>query len=309
MQGAFHEDLEVVPVLVQQLELEGIRDLIGRDPRLRDGLEAPDHEAAHLLLHVRVAVGIAQDRHHAIDARDLVGHDVEVLGRVQGHVDAGHRADCLGPLAGAVDDDLCLDVAAVGEHAGDCAVRHGHPENASALEDLDPAHAGALGKRLRDVGRIRRAVAREPDGALQVAGLQDGAPLQGLGGSEDLALEVEGIGRCGRAQQLHHALGRAGNGDPAALLVAGAQSGLGLELLVELRRVLDEPGAALRRAQLSHEPGRMPGGAGRELPLLEQHHIGPAEVGQVVGDAGADDAAADDDDAGAVRKCGHDQTL
>ncbi|CAB4737324.1 unannotated protein [freshwater metagenome] len=44
----------------------------------------------------------------------------------------------------------------------------------------------------------------------------------------------------------------------------------------------------------------MPGGAGRELALLEEHDIGEAEVGEVVRDARADDAASDDDDVGAV---------
>src|ERR1700730_2810625 len=49
----------------------------------------------------------------------------------------------------------------------------------------------------------------------------------------------------------------------------------------------------------------MPGCAAGELALFEQDNVGEAELGQVVGDAGADDAAADDDDVGAIRKrCG-----
>jgi hypothetical protein len=41
------------------------------------------------------------------------------------------------------------------------------------------------------------------------------------------------------------------------------------------------------------------------LALFEEHDVGDAELGQVVGDAGADDAAADDDDTGAVgKRCG-----
>jgi hypothetical protein len=39
--------------------------------------------------------------------------------------------------------------------------------------------------------------------------------------------------------------------------------------------------------------------------LFEQHYVGDAKLGQVVGDAGADHAAANDDDVRAVgRRCG-----
>ena len=42
-------------------------------------------------------------------------------------------------------------------------------------------------------------------------------------------------------------------------------------------------------------PGRVPGGAAGQLALLEQQHVGDAELGQVVGGRAAGDAAADDD--------------
>ena len=48
----------------------------------------------------------------------------------------------------------------------------------------------------------------------------------------------------------------------------------------------------------------MPGGAGGELLALEQHHIGHAELGEVIRDAGADRTAADHDDLGALRDLG-----
>jgi hypothetical protein len=73
----------VVPVLLEQLELERVGDRVGRDPRLRLGLEAADDEPADLLLEVGVAVRVAQDRQVAVDALDLVGDDVEVLGGVE----------------------------------------------------------------------------------------------------------------------------------------------------------------------------------------------------------------------------------
>ncbi|CAB4737336.1 unannotated protein [freshwater metagenome] len=229
VQRALHEDLEVVPVLVQQLELERVRELVGRDPGLRHRLEPADDEPADLLLHIGVAVGVAEDRHHPIDALDLVGHDVEVLGGVQRHVHAGHRADGLRPLPRAVHDDAGLDVALIGADAGDGATRHRHADNPGALEDPGPELARSAGEGLRDIGRVRRAVARQPDRALQITGLENRDALEGLRWREDLALEVEGLGGRGSAQQLHHSLGGSGDRDAAALLVAGAQARLGLK--------------------------------------------------------------------------------
>ena len=52
----------------------------------------------------------------------------------------------------------------------------------------------------------------------------------------------------------------------------------------------------VRRAQLSDETCRVPGRAAGELLPLEQHDVFPAELNEMIGDAAADDATADDDD-------------
>ncbi len=52
----------------------------------------------------------------------------------------------------------------------------------------------------------------------------------------------------------------------------------------------------------------MPRGAVGQLVLLEQHHVGLAHLGEVVGDAAAEDAAADDDDP-RLRRNGSDGTF
>ena len=87
-------------------------------------------------------------------------------------------------------------------------------------------------------------------------------------------------------------------------------SRLAYRSLVYLRSSVDvsevEPNVTIR-------PGGVPRGARGELVALDQHRVGPAEMAQVVGDGRADDAAADDDDTGAVGKGGsglaHDQSL
>src|SRR5262249_56346534 len=82
---------------------------------------------------------------------------------------------------------------------------------------------------------------------------------------------------------------------------AGGLAGLGVEAGVEIAGVLAHLGGGLGGgAEADHEPGGVPGGAGGDAVALEEHDVFPAHVGEVVSDRAADDAAADDDDAGAL---------
>src|ERR1039457_4465612 len=64
---ALHEDREMIPVLFEKLELEGVGQRVGGDPGFRVGLEPADDQAAHFLLEVGVSVWVAQDRQVAVD--------------------------------------------------------------------------------------------------------------------------------------------------------------------------------------------------------------------------------------------------
>ena len=235
MKRGLHEDLEVFPVLIQQLKLERVWNLRRRHPRFGDRLEPTDDEPADFFLHVGVAVGVAQDRGHALHALDEFCDDVEVLCGVKGHGDAGHQADGVRPLSGAVDDDLGLDGALVGDDAGggtvgDDDIQHTHP-----LHHARTTVARTLGERLCDVGGVGGAVLGQPKGALQIRGLQMRPQLEGTVGGDDLALQVVGLGCSSGAQQLHHALRRASHRDSAALLPASGEPGLLLERCIQLR--------------------------------------------------------------------------
>src|SRR5436309_1091935 len=95
---------------------------------------------------------------------------------------------------------------------------------------------------------------------------------------------------------------------PAALRARGLAR-LGLEAAVEIDAVANKLGQIARGAELAHEAGGVPRGPSREAPLLEHDHVTPPQRGQVIGDAGADDATADDDDARLARKRGHRERL
>ena len=291
----------MIPVFVEQLELERVGQRVGGDPGLGVGLEAADHQPADLLLDIGVAVRVAQDREVPVHPVDLLGDHVEVFGRVQRHGHPGHRADLLGPLAGAVDHHLGLDVAVVGAdscYGFSCAVGKQDAGDPGPLAHRDAFIAGAPGQRGGQVGRVGAAVAGQPDRPGEVVDPHDRVELAGPLRADQLALQLVGLGGGGRPPELGHAVGGPGDGDAAAAAEAGAQAGLRLEPGVQLGGVLDQPGAALRGAQLADQAGRVPGGAAGQLALLEQQHVGPAQLGQVVGHAGADHAPADDHDPG-----------
>ena len=304
MQRIFHQDRELIPVLRQQLEGEIGGQLVRREPRLGLRLEPAHDEPADFLLEVRVAVGVAQHRKVRPDAVDDVRHHVEVLGRVQRHIHPAQRADLLGPLPGAVDDDLGLDIAPRGAHAGHPAAVGEYPGHPGALADPGAAVARAPGQRVREVRGVGRPVARQPQRPGQVVAPHHRVQLDRPGRADQLAVQpVRGRGRRG-PPQLPQPLGRAGHGDPAAPAEPGREPGLGLEPGVQLGGILHQLRQALRRAQLADQAGRVPGGPAGQLALLEQQQVGPAEPGQVVGDAGADHTAADDDHPGATGQRG-----
>ncbi len=91
---------------------------------------------------------------------------------------------------------------------------------------------------------------------------------------------------------------RAGEVEAAGDVHAAGDAGDRLDLLVEVDRVLLQLGDVGVAVQRVHAAGGVPGRAGGELGALDQHEVVPAALGQVIGDAGADDAAADDDDLG-----------
>ncbi len=300
-----HQDLELLPVVLERLEDERVRDALGA-PRLRPRVEAAHEEAAHFLLHVDVPVGIAQHRQVRRDARDRLGHDVHVLAGVERDRHPAHPAQLARPHARAVDEDARRDRPLGGLDARHRATLDAHPGHLHALAELGTARAGAAGEGLGHVGGIGLAVPRDPHRADQIVGAHVGVAAPGLLARDHVRLDAVGVGHRRVPAQLDHPLRGPRHAHAAALLPAGGLAGLGLEPAVEIDAVPDETGEVARRAELAHQPGRVPGGAAGETPLLQQHHVLPAELRQVIRDAGADDPAADDDDARAI---GHGSTV
>ncbi len=114
---------EVIPVRPELDEALG-GDARGRK-RLAVRLERADHEPAAVVADVQVAIEVAQERQVLGRGGRLVGHDPDVLGRVERDARAGEAGELRGPETGRQDDGLGLDGAARGVEAGDAAGRRG----------------------------------------------------------------------------------------------------------------------------------------------------------------------------------------
>ena len=300
--GVAQQDVELAPVLGQQLELERFRDLVGGNPGLGVRLEAAHQQPADLLLEIGVAIRVAQRRRRPRQPVDRLGDDVVVLGGVErdGHPDL--LADGLGPLPAAIHHVLALDVTAGGGDRGDPGAIDGPAGRLRPLEDPRVQAPGPPGQRLSEVGGIDLGVVREPDRAGQVLGAHQRPHGIRLGHRDVMRLQALGARHVDGASHLHEAIGRGRDPQRAALVPTGAEADLSLQARIQLAAVEHQPGQGRVRTQLADDAGRMPGRPARQLSLLEQDHVAPAELRQVVCDATADGAAADDDDLGALRE-------
>ncbi len=260
-------------------------------------LPAADRQRAGLGLDVEVAVRIAQRGQLRRNAVGLVGDEVLVLDGAGRDARAGHRRDLAAPHAGRVDHALGVDLALVGHHRFDAPGARLQPGHAHALRDDHAAGARSRRVGVGQAGRIDVAVAFDPRGADDAVELDQRKELARLPGRHQLDMEAEALGHRRRALEFLPARRRRGEAQAADAMPAGRLSGLRLELAVELGGVAHEAREIAAAAQLSDQSRRVPGGAVRQLQAFQQEHVALAALGEVIGDAAADDPAADDDDA------------
>ena len=273
------------------------------------GAEDP---AAALLADVPARVGVAQDRVLGVglaerdERRVGLGDDILVLDRDRRDADAEQPGGALGVVAGGGDDVLGADLeglvggdevaALLGHHAAADDPLGAGPVVAVDLglaDDLDAALAGALGHRLGDVGGVDVAVGRVEERADEVLGADERPALADLLRGQPLEGDADGLGGRGVELELVHPRPGLRHAQVADDREAGVEAGLGLERLVELHRVVVDVAGRVAHVEERQQAGGVPGRAGGQLVALEEHGVGPAGLRQMVGDRGADRAAAD----------------
>ena len=235
------------------------------------------------------------------------GDDVLVFDRYGGDLDAEELCRALGVVAGGGDDVFGVDgdlffgrneIATLFDH-----LRAEHvpmvagPGIAVDLPfalDGDTALAGTLGHGLGHVGRVYVAVGGVIDRALQVVGAHERPAFPDLIGCHPFVGNAAGLGRGGVEHVFVHAVLRLGHAQVPDHVEAGVEAGFRLEGLVEIDRVLVDVGCGVGHVEERQETRRVPCRPRGQLVAFEKHHVGPARFRKVIGDGGADRAAADD---------------
>ena len=188
----------------------------------------------------------------------------------------------------------------------DVAARRPHPADVTVLDvqpgDLDIGHDGqrtGLQGPLAHDGAGPQGVdhphAGRPERADELVLLDERHLLLDEGGGDELGLDAPGLGARHPPAELLHPFRRAGDLEAAGL-------GEDAHLLVLLDRVEGQVRDLPRVVDGEDEVGRVPGGAAGvgQRSHVELDDVGPAETRQVVDEAVADDACADDDGLGVL---------
>ncbi len=221
---------------------------------------------------------------------DLVTADRE------GDLEAGHSADAIAPGAGGVDHDGRLDLAPIGVDARHPTARERKAHDFGLLEDRRPALARGRREALRGLRRVGVAGLGLVATDHEVVDAEAGLDLAHLGRRDQPRIDahrlLERDGFFHRhaqpvvdAQEIAHAGER--RGAPGCVLGEVFEETQGVE----------HHAARLRGAVVLPDAGRaLAGRAGGQEVLLDDRDVAHAAAGEVIGDAAAGHAAADDDD-------------
>ena len=223
-----------------------------------------------------------------------------MLGGLQGDVDACGLAQLPGPHAGAVDDELCFDVALIGLHAGD---RAGALHDAGHRHTFDDGRASlsrTLGKCHRHVDGIGAAVFFHVEPGEHVVGTRQRKQIGYLFGRDlvhvDTAVAIERADPAVLLQPIRFG----GQFDEPDAVETRRLTGLGLESGVEIAGVLAHLGRGLRqRTERHHQTGGVPRRARRQLVALQHDDVGATHRGEVIGDRATDHSSTDHHDSSA----------
>ena len=169
--------------------------------------------------------------------------------------------------------------------------------DAAVLVDLGPGNARRLGIGMGRAFGIEVAVRRIQHGADKILLLQKRIQRLGFLHRHHLGLKAEILGpRMGHLQPFQP-LRRIRQDQPAGPVQPAGLAGNLLKLVVKADGValqLRHIGIAVKGVETAR---RMPGGAGGEPVALDQHHVFPARLGEVIEHRAANHATPDDNDA------------
>jgi len=216
-----------------------------------------------------------------------------VLARLEWNVDTDGLGEVATPNPAGKDDGFGFDVPLLGLDAYNSAVFGDQLRHRDTLDDSRTTGFGPLGQRHGGVDRGCDPVAGDEQRPNQIIGVEERKELLGPIEVDHLGLDIDSGRHRGSAQDLLPAFLIGRHRNRAGCTPAGRLAGLVLEFFEESGRIRRQPREAVRRLELGYQTRRVPGGSPSEGSLLDDCDVGDAPPGQVIGDAGSDDATAD----------------
>ena len=214
-----------------------------------------------------------------------------------GNLEPDHGPDLRSETASGVDHVLGDDGAVLGDHFPGPIRSPADVDDTVAKVNFSAPRARVYGHGVGAAGGVGVPVARCVDSEQHALCIQKRMKLGDLRRTDEVAFRTDGT-----QHPLHVVIpidlvlaGR--EPDSAAAMPTGRLPGLRLQLLVKMGAVLMDLGHAEASHEVGDECGRVPGHAGSELTLLDQDHIGPPLLGQVVEERDPHDPSADNDNA------------
>src|SRR5271163_4023570 len=188
------------------------------------------------------------------------------------------------------------DIAFLGEHVPRSVGPGFQIDDAIEAVDFGAGQGRALGVGLRHAPGIKMAFDRIEHRADEMFLVDERIYPRRFIDRDDLEIHPEIPAARTRHLQPVQTFLRARQIEAARHMHAAGDAGDRLDLLVEIDRVLLQLGDIGIAVERVHAARGMPRRARSQLRALEQHDVFPAALREMIGDAGADDAPADDDD-------------
>ena len=286
-----------VDILLQQFDAVIPRRTVHHPVLVVDLVDAEQH-ALLVLPHIGEALEIDDERELLVERLNLgngLGEKIMVRQWRDRKLDAGHPAHLLGPQAGGIDDMLAADGPLLGHHV---------PALSGLIEFQHPVmldHRGAVllcraGIGQNRTGGIDIAFAVSPETTQNAMGRQDRAHLAGfLGRHEPDILDADALIDAVGGLQPFPAVRRAGKCQAAGHMHADGLAAFFLDLAEQIDGVGLQRGNVRIRVESMDAAGGMPARSGGQDRPLDQADVGPAHLGEMVDNRGADDATSNND--------------
>jgi hypothetical protein len=290
------EPLKPWPVLRQEAVVEVRGDTVQAEGR-RIALVTAHHEPSGIAPEVHEPIRVAHRRQIFRNRLGDAGQQVLMRHRNDGQRDAGHDRDLGRVHPAGVDHHLGFDSALLGLDGAHPAAIGLDRDDPHALADPSAAASRRFGERQRQPARVKVAVGGD-EGRPHHAVLrhQRKAPLRLLW-TDELEGQTEARPPTRLALQLLHPLAGRGKPETSDLAPADVNAGLLREPPVERDAVHHHSRQRQAGAKLTDEARRMERRPTGQLGPFQQHDVAPTALDEVIRDAGATDAPADDDDA------------